>query len=125
VLHYIARHAASCGYSVIPVVHPDLMTALQNAPWPNNLRQLDATVCRLLIEADRQLVLTLSLCTEELSYLRGEDRRRRGSLCEADVEQAITETGSIAAAARRLGVHRSTIHRLQQERARHVDRSHP
>jgi DNA-binding NtrC family response regulator len=121
VRYYIGRHAGSCGYSVIPVVHPDLMTALQGAPWPNNLRQLDATVHRLLVEAELAPVLTLDLCTEELSYLRGEEKRRRGSLCQADVERAITETGSIAAAARRLGVHRSTIHRMNHEHTRSAD----
>jgi DNA-binding NtrC family response regulator len=107
--HYVSHHAASCGYSAVPTVDADLLWALERAPWPRNLRQLDATVHRLMIQAEGASVLTLELCSDDLRYLK--EGKRRGPLTDAEVKKALAKTESVTAAARMLGVHRSTIHR--------------
>lgn len=94
----------------MPEIDADLMEALRSAPWPNNLRQLSATIHRLLIEAQGSPMLTLAHCEDELSYLR------RISVPTSDmsvdrINAAIESAGSISAAARLLGVDRTTIHR--------------
>jgi transcriptional regulator with GAF, ATPase, and Fis domain len=111
--YYVDRHSGSCGYTTRPTIDRSLMLALQRAPWPHNLRQLDATVHRLLVDAEGAPVLTLEHCVDDLQHLRGDDRERC-SLTPERVSHAIREAGSIAAAARMLGVDRTTLHRFQR-----------
>ena len=105
------RHAEACGYTTPPAVHPELMAALEDAPWPDNLRQLDATVHRLLIDAEGAAVLTRDLCVGDLSYLQARRKPRPGMLGRGDVEAAIALAGDISKAARLLEVDRTTLHR--------------
>lgn len=110
---YITRHAASCGYAARPSVHPELMAWLESAPWPDNLRELDATVHRLLVDAAGAEMLTPDLCTADLSHLRSQKRPKRGTLHLADVENAIAVAGGDKSkAARHLSVDRTTIYRI-------------
>ncbi|MDB4913045.1 MAG: two component, sigma54 specific, transcriptional regulator, Fis family [Gemmatimonadetes bacterium] len=106
----LTAHAADMDLGHVPVVHDELMAAFQAAPWPNNLRQLDATVHRLLLEADGAPVLTVALCQDEMRYL-ADLVDGRAPLSFERVEAAVNETGSVSAAARALGVHRTTVHR--------------
>ena len=118
----IAARARTMGLPAAPAIDPGLMAALQEAPWPNNLRQLDATLHRLLLEADGAPVLTLDQCQDELSFLVAPgDRGERLSIERIDA--AVKESGSVSAAARALGVHRTTIHR-RRERERDAEVPH-
>jgi DNA-binding NtrC family response regulator len=107
--YYASQHAPSCGYSAAPTVDAELLWALERAPWPRNLRQLDATVHRLMIQAEGAPTLTLALCSEDLEYLT--EGKRRTPLTDAEVQTAVAKSDSVSAAARMLGVHRSTVHR--------------
>jgi DNA-binding NtrC family response regulator len=113
---YVSRHAYGYGYATEPAVHPELMTALEGAPWPNNLRELDATIQRLLIDADGASVLTTDLCVGDLAHLRQRGKPKPGTLCRADVDRAIATAGDVSKAARLLEVDRSTVYRILQRR---------
>jgi len=78
------------------------------------LRELDATVHRLLIDAGGAEILTPDLCTGDLSHLRARKRPKPGTLHLADVENAIRTAGDVSKAARLLGVDRTTIHRIRE-----------
>ena len=109
----LAAHARRSGYSAVPRVHPELMDALQRADWPNNLRQLDAAMHRILVDADGAPELTLDHCEDEslgLHQLAKADRR----LTPERIAEAIEQEGSVSGAARRLKVDRTTIHRHQR-----------
>lgn len=105
----VAKHARAAGYGTsLPELHDDLMLALQRAPWPNNIRELDATVHRLLLEAERAPVVTLGHCVEELSYL-ATGRVQNGAVTLAQIEEAVGRAGTISGAARLLGIDRKTL----------------
>jgi DNA-binding NtrC family response regulator len=108
VLDAVERHAGECGYEVDPTIAPELMNALRRAPWPNNLRELDATIRRLLIEAEGSLILTLAHCPEGLSHLRAGDTP---PLTREILLDAVSRHGGVSAAARALNVDRTTIYR--------------
>jgi len=106
----VSARANDCGYDTPPQVADDLMTALQRAPWPFNLRQLDTTIHRIMLDAHGADTLTLAHC--RLSFPRlANSGARRGPLSSARVHQAVARTGSIVDAARELGVDRTTVHR--------------
>jgi len=117
----VAFRAPRCRYSVAPVVHGELMEALKRAEWPYNLRQLDATMHRLLIEADLDPELTLDLCRGNLAYLREESPGQTDSESAAPLEQLITRHGGVSGAARLLGVDRTTIYRRLERQQKRAD----
>lgn len=88
-----------------PALDADLVAAMERAPWPGNVRELASAVQFLLVAADGARVLTLAHCEGPLATLRSEEP------IEARYRRAVRETGSVAAAARRLGVHRATLYR--------------
>lgn len=104
----IARHAKGCGYDQVPAVHPHLMDALRRAPWPNNLRELDATVHRLLLEANGARTVTLGHCLDDLCHL-ATGRVDHRSLTREQIDEALKQADSISGAARLLGVTRKTL----------------
>jgi transcriptional regulator of acetoin/glycerol metabolism len=94
------RHAPSCGYDRPPEIDAELMNALETAEWPNNLRELDATIHRLMIDAEGMQTLTTDLCVGDLSH-------------RPDVEAAIVRAeGNVSKAARLLEIDRTTVHRI-------------
>ena len=104
----LARHAEAAGYEEPPVIDEELMRALRNAPWPDNLRELDGVVHRLLLEGDGARRLTLGHCTAELSYIAAVARSQSAGASE--IEEAVARTrGNISAAARFLGIDRKTL----------------
>jgi DNA-binding NtrC family response regulator len=111
---YVTKHATACGYTVAPGVDPDLMRALQGAPWPHNLRQLDSTMHRILVDADGAMTLTPEHCLDDLAYLA--DATSGASLSTERVDDALSRAKSVSGAARLLGVHRTTLHRFQGRR---------
>jgi DNA-binding NtrC family response regulator len=109
----LRTHARRAGYCAVPRVHPELMDALQRADWPNNLRQLDAAVHRILVDAEGATELTLDHCEDEGLGLRQLAKTER-RLTPEIIAQAIEQEGSVSGAARRLRVDRTTIHRHQR-----------
>lgn len=112
--HCLQWHAQSASRTP-PEIDADLLRALQVAPWPNNLRQLDATMHRLLIESDGDDVVTPHHCRGDLLYLR-QLAGKPLELTAPTVDEAIASAGSVAGAARLLGVDRTTVHRFQRRR---------
>ncbi|MDQ2930836.1 MAG: sigma 54-interacting transcriptional regulator [Gemmatimonadota bacterium] len=110
--YFLAKHAARSGYSVgLPEIHPALMGALQHAPWKYNLRELDGTMHRLILEADSAAVLTFEHCVDGIKYLREYEQGRPTKLSPGSVAAAVTLADSVAGAARALDISRSTIYR--------------
>jgi DNA-binding NtrC family response regulator len=110
--YFLSQHALRRGYSVgLPTIHPALMTALAGAHWKYNLRELDGTMHRLIVEADSSAELTLDHCVEDLEYLRPRSRGRPPKSSPANVAATVRRTESISDAARALAVSRSTIYR--------------
>ena len=112
----VARHAPAAGYdAMVPEIEPRLMAALQRAEWPSNIRQLDATVHRLLLEADGAPLISMVHCADDLGFLIPPHEDREAITAE-QIEHAIHRAGSLSAAARMLGVDRKTL-RLRRQRA--------
>jgi DNA-binding NtrC family response regulator len=66
----VTAHAQRlCADGWRPTIDPRFMHALQRAPWPNNVRQLSATVRRLLLEAYGAPEITIEHCRENLAWL--------------------------------------------------------
>ena len=115
VRQFVELHAARVGYREMPDVDEDLMRGLQLAPWPLNLRQLDATVQKILILARGSSWLTLEHCDEDLAFLRCVDGERP-PLNERVVSAAVRECdGNVSRAARQLGTARTTVYRYLRE----------
>jgi two-component system, NtrC family, response regulator len=110
--YYLSQHAPSCGYdAALPQVDRELMDALTNAEWPYNLRQLHATVHRLVLEAQGDLVITLEHCRDDLAYLTGGESRL-ATLTLDDLQAAIAKAGNnMSRAAKSLGMDRTTLYR--------------
>jgi DNA-binding NtrC family response regulator len=113
---FLDARAAQCGYaSGAPSMEGRLLRLLQAAEWPNNLRQLDATIQRLLIHADGARVLTLGHLGDDIADLEAPASEQ--TLTPARVRQVVDAAGSKTDAARLLGVTRQTVHRyLMRER---------
>ena len=111
----IRRLSPTFGYAKPPEVDDELMNAIRNAPWPLNIRELDTSLQRLLVDADGATPLTLEHCVGSLSWLR-HSGIAKGPLTDARVDDAIARAGSITGAAKQLGVDRTTVHRHQRKR---------
>jgi DNA-binding NtrC family response regulator len=110
----VARRAPKCGYRSVPAIGPDLMRALERAEWPMNVRELDATLHRILVDADGAPTLALEHCTGDLEYLRPLGRNSRG-VTRSETLAAIEATSdNKSAAGKMLGVSRSTVYRRLQ-----------
>lgn len=109
--HFTRKHGPACGYEVAPTVHPLLMRALERGAWPFNVRELESTVIRLMVDAEGASTLTLDLCVDDLAHLASIERRERPPLTFESVQRAVAEAGSISGAAKTLGVHRATLYR--------------
>jgi anaerobic nitric oxide reductase transcription regulator len=116
---------------------PEARDRLAAAPWPGNVRELENVLSRavlrasaghrdrgpLVLEADRlELTATAPAGTDPTSVPASPDDARGRSLTERTrefqrraVTRALEESeGNWAAAARRLGMHRSNLHHLAQ-----------
>jgi DNA-binding NtrC family response regulator len=113
---FLDVRAAQCGYANgSPSVDARLLQLLQAAEWPNNLRQLDATVQRMLIHADGAPLLTLEHLGDDIAGLGAPASEQ--TLTPERVRQVVEAAGSKTDAARLLGVTRQTVHRyLTRER---------
>lgn len=111
VLQCVARRAPEFGYSSVPVVSPDLLDVLQAAAWPTNLRGLDSAIQYLLANAGGAPELQLDHCVGALSDIRANVGIRQRSQAAGETAELVAELGSISAAAKALGVPRSTVQR--------------
>jgi len=117
----LLRHAEACGYASPPVLDNQLLAALTRAPWPNNLRELDGTVHRILLEGGGEMLLGLRHCVDDLSFL-AESLNVKTRVDFDAVQRALAQTGKKKApAAKLLGVSRSTVHRLLREAEQRKD----
>ncbi|HEY7378197.1 MAG TPA: sigma 54-interacting transcriptional regulator [Steroidobacteraceae bacterium] len=111
VAHFISLRAPLYGYNnEPPAVDSGLIELLTQAEWPNNLRQLDATIQRLLVDAEGAPVLTAAHLGEMcLTVVPSDGSNAR--LTPERVQQVVDAAGSVTRAARALGVSRQTVHR--------------
>lgn len=94
-----------------PTIDDELMRALQLASWPNNVRQLSATIRRLMVDSDGASRITFAHCTGALAWL-ARARTEKGTLRAASAKRAIADCGNNKSlAARTLGVNRATLYR--------------
>ena len=106
----LAVRAARAASPSVPQVDEELMNALRQAPWKYNLRGLDGVLHRLYVDSGAAPILTLQHCTGDLAYLRT-FARARPTLTPDIARAAVAAERSVSAAARALGVDRTTIHR--------------
>jgi DNA-binding NtrC family response regulator len=111
----IECHAPRRGYACegLPVPTPALMAALVAYDWPDNVRELDSLIRRLLVDANGAPRLDLDLLTDDLGRYRQHPSRRvaRGAR-RPDIENAIKRAdGNKTEAARLLGIGRATLNR--------------
>lgn len=97
----------------IPAIHPELMEALCAAKWPTNLRGLDSAIRYMLACSDRASELTFEHCSGPVAVELGTARRKRCT--PAETVALVGKLGSVSAAARELGVPRSTIQRRMRK----------
>ncbi|MEJ2406854.1 MAG: sigma-54-dependent Fis family transcriptional regulator [Candidatus Thiodiazotropha sp.] len=105
----------------ISLSHDGLMRLARFA-WPGNLRQLTSTLRTLLALADDGNIIGIEQLPEEI---RGfDDDAESGPLSESSlqqhtrhaIEQALADhDGNVSAAARQLGIHRSTVYRWRSK----------
>lgn len=110
---FAAARASRCGHvQRVPRIEPALMKALTIADWPNNLRQLDGVIQRLLMEACGAPELTLSHCVDGLAWLLPDPGMARAIRVTPElVRSRFDELQSVIATARSLGVSRWTVYR--------------
>lgn len=114
VRYFVDVHARHFGYERPPAIDDDLMSALSRAPWPNNVRELDVMVQRLLVDGEGTSRLTLDSCDVSLTFRDAAEQQldRNAAIRRAF---ATEKSVNVSALARRLGCSRTTIY---QERDR-------
>ena len=118
----VAQHAHRFCYAVAPTVDAALLERLVTYEWPYNLRQPDGVVQRLLMLADGERELTLEHCLGGLSFLLQGPAGAKPRLTSEVVRESVERHGSIAAAARALGVARTTVYAyLRRDHAEHAE----
>lgn len=116
----LVKHARDFEYDEPPSIEPELMHLLRHATWPNNLRELDSTIRRLVLFASGAPMLTAALFQQAFE---GEaSANPRGRVDDRQIEEALLRAGNNKSeAARQLGIDRSTLWR----RTRHWENGHP
>jgi DNA-binding NtrC family response regulator len=120
--HFAAKAAEKHGRAT-PQLSPELIDSLHEYEWPGNVRELENLMERLVL-LDRQPALGLEFLPEKMLKATPAP----GVPCETTFEGEITalkrrlildaleaEDGNKAAAAKRLGISRSYLHRLISE----------
>ncbi len=110
---FVAVRGPRCGHPRLPRISAGLMDLLVKAEWPNNLRQLDGVVQRLLMEAVDASVVTVDHCVDGLAWLRQEPSPAAvsGSITPELVRARFDDLRSVVKTARSLGVSRWTVYR--------------
>jgi DNA-binding NtrC family response regulator len=106
----VERRAPRCGYRTMPRIDECLLNALRRAEWPLNVRQLDATLHRVLVDAEGAPVLGLEHCLDDLEYLRSVGQGSR-QVTPEQVKSAVGRHSTRAATAEELGISPATLYR--------------
>lgn len=114
VTHIVSVRHEQFGYRKAPTIDSDLMQALTAAAWPGNIRELDVTVRRLMVDAQGAPIITLGHCTDSLAYLR---RSKITRSTADDVLEAVQRGAKVASIAREFGLSRTTVYRYMQNSA--------
>jgi transcriptional regulator with PAS, ATPase and Fis domain len=102
----LQRDARRFGYEVAPRLSASLRSALRDSNWVYNVRQLEATVRRLLIEGDGEEQLTLAHLSDDAVPADRADGAHGGGI--EDMLHAGLSKRQIGAA---LGLSRATVYR--------------
>ncbi len=96
------------------------LAALTAYPWPGNLRQLSSTLRTLIALSDRGDTLGFEQLPEEIRSTAVDDKARTPELRQLTrcaIESALQQNaGNVSAAARQLGIHRSTLYRMLERK---------
>jgi transcriptional regulator of acetoin/glycerol metabolism len=96
------------------------MAALVGYDWPGNLRQLASTLRTLIVLSERDEIIDLPQLPAELRQNHTAAKPKKPNLkllTHQAIEQALEENGGcVSAAARQLGIHRSTLYRRLAKR---------
>lgn len=124
---YVRKHAAAdSSRKNVPSIHPELMTRLQDAKWPLNLRELDSVMEALLIHSQGASMLEPDHCFGVLDYLRSRKRGRPRKSSANVISAEVAKLKSKSKAADSLGVSRATVDRyLKQIHLSVGDSKHP
>lgn len=120
---HFARNAAEKHARTQPTLDPDLMEALQEYEWPGNVRELENLMERLVVltsgaEISVEFLPEKMLHTLPETKASGETPLERAisALKRRMITEALHQEGfNKVAAARRLGISRSYLHRLINE----------
>lgn len=119
----VGKHAVRLGYTRIPEIESSLLDRLVSADWPGNLRQLDAAIQRILVDAEGANCLALRHCQDDLIHIARAARNARAVSAE-DAHLSARRAPTRADAARQLGVSSATLYRrLKQLRDKGDNRS--
>jgi transcriptional regulator of acetoin/glycerol metabolism len=104
-------------------VHPDVYAALQAYHWPGNVRELKQVVRRVLNATQGTVgVRDLPRAVREAWDRTGETGASRIDQEDARLMQVVRESRTMAEAAARLGITRSTLYRRMERFGFHVTR---
>jgi len=108
----VVQHATEMGAGYhAPAISNALMSAFHDADWPGNLRELNGSIRRLLIDAGGAPELTIAHCRDSLGWPDDLDADA-GPLTRERAMQALADADdNVALAARNLGVNRTTVYR--------------
>jgi len=111
--HLVRKHARRHGYEgAMPQPSAELLDVLTRYSWPENVRELESLVVRLLADAQGSLQLTPAMLVDEISRFRPQ----LDGTCDATETDALRSAigvagGNKSRAARALGWSRSTLYR--------------
>jgi DNA-binding NtrC family response regulator len=120
--HFAAK-AADKHARNIPLLEPDLCEALQEYEWPGNVRELENLMERLVVLTTGPS-LGVEFLPDKMLHTLPEEKSTNGTTLEHAIgtlkrrmiaEALQQEGGNKVAAARRLGISRSYLHRLINE----------
>jgi two-component system, NtrC family, response regulator len=120
VAQIVATRARDFGYAAAPRLDQAFVRTLQAHTWPGNVRQLDAILQRILVDAERASTLTLDHCCGVASYLELSTHVSDGGSPIERTAELFAATQNVSEVARRLGVNRATVQRRLAKRAQDV-----
>jgi transcriptional regulator of acetoin/glycerol metabolism len=100
------------------------LAALVNYSWPGNLRQLSSTLRTLIVLCDQEQTIEIQQLPMEMKQTDTDLKRAKPDLKDATkqaIKQALEENGGcVSAAARQLGIHRSTLYRIKAKQSHRI-----
>lgn len=118
----IARAATAFGLPTPPGISDELLAAICEYEWPDNVRELSGTIRRIVLHGLGAPVLTLRHVAADLDFAAASRRRRPRRSRDAIRSALAACDGNVSRAAERLGCHRSSIYRhLARDKSRSRD----